>query len=73
MGVFTGKQEKFGFCPMDDVEAVRQRRNALERQKTLEKSYETFFYALDTETTGFSSNEPIQIAAVLFKKGKAVK
>ena len=45
----------------------------MDRQKTLEKSYESNFYALDTETTGLSHNEPIQIAAVLYKKGVAVK
>ena len=33
----------------------------------------TNFYALDTETTGFNSNEPIQIAAVIFENGKLVK
>ena len=38
-----------------------------------EKSYETNFYALDTETTGFRENEPIQIAVALFQNGVAVK
>ena len=45
----------------------------MERLKSLEKSYETDFYALDTETTGFTHNELIQVGVVLFKKGKAVK
>ena len=58
---------------MNDAEADRQKRNAMERLKTLEKSYETNFYALDTETTGFTHNELIQVGVVLFKKGKAVK
>ena len=58
---------------MDDAEADRQRKNAMARLKTLEKSFETNFYALDTETTGFSHNEPIQVAAVLFEKGVAKK
>ena len=44
---------------MDYLEVARQRKNTLERQKTLEKSYQTSFYALDTETTGFTNNEPI--------------
>jgi DNA polymerase III epsilon subunit-like protein len=45
----------------------------LARLKTLEKSFETNFYALDTETTGLTHNEPIQVGAVLFEKGLAVK
>ena len=28
------------------------------------------FYAIDTETTGFDHNHPLQIAAVLFIDGK---
>ena len=40
------------------------------RQKTIEKMHMKSFYAIDTETTGFDFNHPIQIAAVLFVDGK---
>lgn len=42
----------------------------MDRQVRLEKEYETNFYALDTETTGFEFNQPVQIAAVRFENGK---
>ena len=33
----------------------------------------TNFYAIDTETSGFDSNEPIQIAVALFENGSILK
>ena len=32
----------------------------------------TNFYAFDAETTGFETNEPVQIAVVLFQNGEVV-
>ena len=58
---------------MDAAEEARQRKNAMDRQKTLEKKYQTNFYALDTETTGFDHCRPLQVAIVLYMDGRAVK
>ena len=33
----------------------------------------TNFYAIDTETTGFHHNEPLQVGVVLFEDGKPKK
>ena len=58
---------------MNIEEEQRQRKNLEERQKRLEKDYQINFYALDTETSGFDYNRPIQIAVVRFDKGVAVE
>ena len=42
----------------------------MSRQRTVERMHMRNFYALDTETTGFDHNHPLQIAAVLFIDGK---
>ena len=40
---------------------------------TIEKSYAQNFYILDTETSGFDHNEPIQVAALRFENGVEVE
>ena len=52
------------------MELSRQKKNFMGRQRTVEKMHMKNFYALDTETTGFDHNHPIQIAAILFVDGK---
>ena len=41
--------------------------------KTIEKGYAKNFYVLNTETNGFKHNEPIQIAILLYEKGKEIR
>ena len=38
-----------------------------------ELRFETNFYALDTETSGFENHEPLQVGVVLFEDGKPKK
>ena len=45
---------------------------AIAKNKIFEKKHMTNFYALDSETTGFETNEPIQIAVILFRNGVEV-
>ena len=47
-----------------------QAKKAKAALKKIEKSYAENFYVLDTETTGFKHNEPLQISALLFLDGK---
>ena len=55
---------------MEATEEARQKKNYEERQKRLEKQYETNFYALDTKTTGAEKNHPIQVAVILYENGR---
>lgn len=68
---YAGRQERFGFYDMDAAEEARQKKNAAERQKRLEKSRQKNFLALDTETTGFKHNQPLQVAVVRYDDGLA--
>ena len=54
---------------MNDKLEKRQKNNHKIWQKQLDKQHSNNFYAIDTETSGFDTNEPIQIAAVLFVDG----
>ena len=42
------------------------------KQDEKEEIYKKSFYVLDTETGGFTHNEPIQIAALRYENGKQV-
>ena len=45
-------------------------RNYKAREVTKAKKFDKNFYVLDTETSGFENNEPVQIAAVIFLDGE---
>ena len=53
------------------------KKNWIAREKTKAKQLIKNFYTLDTETSGLTrdkgANEPVQIAAILFKNGEKVK
>ena len=61
-------------APISEEEERRNRHNFLAREG---RSNAKNFIVLDTETSGFprdgGGNEPIQIAAIIFKKGKETK
>ena len=69
---YAGKQQRLNFGEMSKEEEARQRKNAKERMKTVEKQHLTNFYALDTETSGFDFNYPVQIAVIRFENGAPV-
>ena len=54
---------------MGEEQLARQRIKAEELMQAQEKTYWRNFYALDTETTGFTKNQPIQIALARFEDG----
>ena len=70
---YCGKQRRLPHSVMPEYEEARQKRNAATRLRALERSHMRNFYALDTETSGFDHNEPIQIGVVLFEDGKPKK
>lgn len=55
------------------MEEARQKKLEEEFKKRLEKTHETNFYALDTETTGFEKNHPIQVGVLLFEDGHVTR
>ena len=68
--IFKGQQLRLPYADISSMELSRQKKNFMGRQKTVEKMHMKNFYAIDTETTGFDHNHPIQIAAILFVDGK---
>ena len=67
--IFKGQQLRLPYADISSMELSRQKKNFMGRQKTVEKMHMKNFYAIDTETTGFDHNHPIQIAAILFIDG----
>ena len=56
LGWYSGNQQSLGFYAMGEEEQARQRKKPEEVMQTKEKTYWKYFYALDTETTGFTKN-----------------
>ena len=56
LGWYSGTQQCLGLHAMGEEQLVRQRKKAEEVMQVQEKTYWRYFYALDTETTGFTKN-----------------
>ena len=58
---------QFGLIPKEE-ESSQVIKDELKKESK-KKNYEKSFYVLDTETSGFKHNEPIQIAVLLYIDG----
>ena len=71
--ILKGKQERIRFGPQPKKNRQRLMKNARGRDAYKPKTFGRNFYALDTETTGLNKDELVQVAAVLYQRGKEVK